>query len=403
MTTIKQLMNRERIRQNESIDLIPSENIASPGVRAAMSSAFINKYAEGYPRKRYYPGNDVADDLEERVQELALKTFKAPSSLWRVNVQPYSGSPANAAVYTGLLEFGDTILGLSLTHGGHLTHGHRVSFSGRAYRAVHYGVGIDGRIDYDQVLKLAKAHKPKIIISGATAYPRIINFRRMGQIAKHVDALHLADISHISGLIAAGEHPTPFPYADIVMTTMQKTLRGPRAGILFSRPHLSGKIDKAVFPGFQGGPHLHTIAAIGVALEEAQKSAFATYQRQIITNAHALAESLAEHGFALLSGGTDNHLMLTDVRIFGLSGKEAEQRLEAAHILANRNTIPEDPSPFNPSGLRIGTPSVTSRRMKTPEMRKIGKWIAQLLREGRGANEVKKEVKALCAKFPITW
>lgn len=401
MPTIKTLIQKEKKRQNETIDLIASENIASRGVRDAMGSPFINKYAEGYPGKRYYPGNTVADELETYVQDLALKTFKAPKSMWRVNVQPYSGSPANAAIYTGLLNFGDTIMGLSLTHGGHLTHGHRVSFSGRAYRAVHYGVGVDGHIDYDELLHEAKQHKPKLIISGATAYPRKINFKRIGQIAKHVGALHLADISHISGLIAAGEHPSPFAYADVVMTTMQKTLRGPRAGLIFARPELMEKIDKAVFPGLQGGPHLHTIAATGVALEEAQKKTFQRYQAQIVKNAQALADSLARGGFALLSGGTDNHLILTDVRLLGLSGKEAEKRLEAANIIANRNTIPEDPSPFNPSGLRLGTPSVTSRGMKVPQMRSIGKWMRELLAENRPAKEVRPEVLALCKKFPL--
>ena len=399
--TITQLIKKEEKRQGETIDLIPSENIASAKVRSAMSSVFMNKYAEGYPGKRYYPGNSVADDLERTVQDLACETFELKKGTWRVNVQPYSGSPANAAIYLGLLDFNDTILGLSLTHGGHLPHGHRVSFSGRAFRAVHYGVGINGRIDYDDIEKLAKTHKPKIIISGATAYPRIIDFARIGKIARAVGAVHLADISHIAGLVAAHVHPSPFAHADIVMTTMQKTLRGPRAGIIFSRAEYADKIDKAVFPGFQGGPHLHTIAAIGVAFEEAAKPSFAQYQRRIIKNAKALSATLAERGFALLSGGTDNHLLLTDVRVLGLAGKEAEKRLEAVGILANRNTIPEDPSPFNPSGIRMGTPSVTSRGMGVREMNKIGSWIADALLNTEKAATIRKDVKALCQRFPI--
>lgn len=401
MPTIKELIKKEYRRQSESIDLIPSENIASTNVREALSSHFVNKYAEGYPRKRYYPGNQIVDTLEERVRELALAAFQAPASMWRANVQPHSGSVANAAIYLGLLEFGDTIMGLSLTHGGHLTHGHRVTYSGRAYRAVHYQLGVDGLLDYDNLEKLARQHKPKMIISGASAYPRKINFRRIAEIAKSVGALHLADISHISGLIAAGVHPSPFPYADVVMTTMQKTLRGPRAGIIFSRIELADRIDRAVFPGLQGGPHIHTMAAVGVALEEVQKKTFVTYQKNVLKNADALAIALAGRGFALLSGGTDNHLLLTDVRVHGFSGKEAERMLEAANILANRNTVPEDPSPFNPSGLRMGTPSVTTRGMKVREMNMIAHWIADVLSGAREATQVRREVLALCKKFPI--
>ena len=401
MTTVKHLIAKEAKRQNETLDLIPSENIASPAVRSALSSLFVNKYAEGYPGKRYYPGNAIADELETYVQDLVRKVFDLKDAAWRVNVQPYSGSPANAAIYLGLLDWKDTILGMSLTHGGHLTHGHRVTFSGRAYRAVHYGVGVDGRIDYDQVEKMAKQHKPKMLISGASAYPREIHFTRMGAIAKSVGALHLADVSHIAGLIAAGLHQSPFGHADIIMMTTQKTLRGPRGAIIISRAELSDQIDKAVFPGFQGGPHLHTIAGIGVALEEAQKPVFRKYQAQVVKNANALAETLARAGFALLSGGTDNHLMLADMRVLGLDGKGAEGMLERVGIIANRNTVPEDPSPFKPSGIRIGTPSVTSRGMGVREMRQIGKLIAATLIEKKPTREVHEAVQALCAKFPI--
>ena len=398
---MKHLIAKEAKRQNETLDLIPSENIASPAVRSALSSLFVNKYAEGYPGKRYYPGNAIADELETYVQDLVRKVFDLKDAAWRVNVQPYSGSPANAAIYLGLLDWKDTILGMSLTHGGHLTHGHRVTFSGRAYRAVHYGVGVDGRIDYDQVEKMAKQHKPKMLISGASAYPREIHFTRMGAIAKSVGALHLADVSHIAGLIAAGLHQSPFGHADIIMMTTQKTLRGPRGAIIISRAELSDQIDKAVFPGFQGGPHLHTIAGIGVALEEAQKPVFRKYQAQVVKNANALAETLARAGFALLSGGTDNHLMLADMRVLGLDGKGAEGMLERVGIIANRNTVPEDPSPFKPSGIRIGTPSVTSRGMGVREMRQIGKLIAATLIEKKPTREVHEAVQALCAKFPI--
>jgi glycine hydroxymethyltransferase len=401
MPTIKQLIAKETKRQNETLDLIPSENIASPAVRDALSSLFVNKYAEGYPGKRYYPGNAVADEMELYVQDLVRKVFKLKESVWRVNVQPYSGSPANAAIYLGLLDWNDTILGMSLTHGGHLTHGHRVTFSGRAFRAVHYGVGVNGRIDYDQVAKLAKQHKPKMLISGASAYPREIDFSRMGAIAKSVGAMHFADVSHIAGLIAAGVHKSPFGHADIVMMTTQKTLRGPRGAIIISRADYNDVLEKAVFPGFQGGPHLHTIAGIGVTLEEAQKSDFVRYQEKVVKNAKVLAETLAKRGFALLSGGTDNHLMLADMRVLGLGGNEAEKLLEQVGIIANRNTVPEDPAPFKPSGIRMGTPSVTSRGMGAREMQKIGRLIAEVLVERKRPAEVRAEVKALCAKFPI--
>lgn len=403
---IRDLIKKEERRQQETIDLIPSENLVSPGVRKALGSVFTNKYAEGYPGRRYYPGNAIADDLERTVQDLAFRLFRLSKESWRVNVQPYSGSPANAAVYFGLLEFRDPILGLSLTHGGHLTHGHRVTFSGRGYEAVHYGVDARGFLDYAQIARLARRHRVKLIISGATAYPRKIDFLRIGAIARKVGAYHLADISHVAGLVAAGLHPSPFgvkgkrPAADIVMTTTHKTLRGPRAAILFSHEAVSDRIDRAVFPGLQGGPHLNTIAAIGVALEEALKPSFRLYQRRIIRNAAVLASALRQYGFSLLSGGTENHLMLIDARPLGLDGGTAERTLERAGILANRNTVPDDPAPFRPSGLRLGTPSVTSRGMDAAEMRTIARWVRELLVDGRSPSLVRREVRRLCRRFP---
>jgi glycine hydroxymethyltransferase len=398
---IRDLMKKEEKQQEETIDLIPSENIISRAVRNALGSVFVNKYAEGYPERRYYPGNAVVDDLERSVQDLARKVFRLNATRWHVNVQPYSGSPANVAIYMGLCGFGDAILGLSLTHGGHLTHGHEVSFSGRAYRAFHYGVGRDGRIDYEGLAKLARQHRPKVVISGATAYPRTIDFRRIGTIAHRVKAYHLADISHIAGLVAAGLHPSPFPYADVVMTTTHKTLRGPRGAMIFARPKLAEAIDRAVFPGLQGGPHLHTIAAIGVALEEALRPSFRRYAAAVVRNARALAEALEDEGFTLLTGGTDTHLLVIDLRPLRIGGREAERRLEEAGIIANRNTIPGDTSAFSPSGIRMGTPSVTSRGMGVGEMRQIARWVRELLLDERPSAAVYREVRRLCKKFPI--
>jgi len=399
---IAALLESERKKQEETITLIPSENIISEATRMAQASFFSNKYAEGYPGKRYYPGNENSDKLERLVQELALKSFKLSPKKWKVNVQPYSGSPANLEVYSALLSLGDTIMGLGLSEGGHLTHGHKVNFSGKAYKAVRYTLDTKtGFIDYNNLAKLARANKPKIIVSGATAYSRKIDFKRIGEIAKRFGAYHMADISHIAGLIVAGLHPSPFPWADVVTTTTHKTLRGPRAAMIFSRIHLSDTIDKAVFPGMQGGPHLNTIAAIGVALTEANKQSFRVYQKNIISNAKILAEELKRYGYNIVAGGTDNHLMLLDLKNKHISGIEAEKILERAGIIANRNTVPGDVSAFNPLGIRLGTPAVTTRGMKGREMKQIAKWIIELIDLKVSPVIINKEVKLLTKRFPI--
>jgi len=321
---------------------------------------------------------------------------------WHVNVQPYSGSPANSAVYLGLLNFGDTIMGLALSHGGHLTHGHPVNFSGKAYKVVRYGVDErNGWLNYDELERLAKKTKPKIIVSGATAYPRMIQFSRIGRIAKKVKALHLADISHIAGLVVARQHPSPFAHADIVTTTTHKTLRGPRAAIIFCKKPFADAIDKAVFPGLQGGPHLNAIASIAAAFEEAMRPSFRAYQKRVVANARVLSEALRAQGLTLISGGTDNHLLLVNLAASGIDASEAEKRLEQAGIIANRNTVPGDPSPFRPSGLRMGTPSATSRGMGEREMRLIAALIVQILQDRKNVKHVRGEVLALCKKFPL--
>lgn len=378
---IKDLIKKELARQNRVINLIPSENYPSKDVLTALGSQLTSKYAEGYPGKRYYPGNEINDQIELETQNLARKVFGLSKS-WAVNVQPYSGSPANIAVYSALLKPGDALMGMKLSHGGHLTHGHKVNFSGMFYRSVQYGVDEKtGMIDYDKVSKLAKKYKPKIIISGATAYPRKIDFKKFGQIAKSVGAYHLADISHIAGLVAAKLHQSPFPYANIVTTTTHKTLRGPRGAVIFSKNQEIGeKINKAVFPGFQGGPHLNTIAAMGVCFEEALRPSFKNYIKQVVKNAKVLAEELKKHGFKLVSGGTDNHLILIDLRNKNISGMEAQRRLEKFGIIANRNTVPGDQSPFNPSGLRLGTPAVTTQGMKEKDMVRIAEKISEILK-----------------------
>lgn len=379
MSKIKTLIDRERKRQQKTITLIASENYVSTNVLEALGSPLTNKYSEGYPGRRYYPGNEVYDDIELAVQDLARKLFKLNKN-WHVNVQPYSGSPANLAVYTALLNPGDILMGLDLSHGGHLTHGHKVSITGKLYESVQYKVDEKtGRLDYDEILKLAKKHKPKIIVSGTTAYPRKIDFKKFGEIAKKVGAYHMVDISHIAGLVAVGLHASPFQHADVVTTTTHKTLRGPRAGIIFCKKELADKIDKAVFPGLQGGPHNNVIAAMGIAFEEALKPSFKTYQKQVIKNAKALAEELKNRGYKLATGGTDNHLILVDFKNKKISGSEAEERLEAAGILANRNTIPGDKSPFRPSGLRLGTPAVTTLGMKEKEIKDLAKVIDAIL------------------------
>ena len=377
---IKDLIKKELDRQKKVINLIPSENYPSKDVLAALGSQLTSKYAEGYPGRRYYPGNEINDQIEMETQNLARKVFGL-NKKWQVNVQPYSGTPANIAVYLALLKPGDVLMGMRLNEGGHLSHGHKVNFSGMFYKAIQYGLNKDGFIDYEEVEKLAKKHKPKIIVSGATAYAREIDFKKFGQIAKSVGAYHLADISHIAGLVAAKIHQSPFPYANVITTTTHKTLRGPRGAVIFSKnKEIGEKINRAVFPGIQGGPHMNTIAAMGIAFEEALKPGFKNYIKQVVKNAQVLARELKKHGFNLVSGGTGNHLILIDLKNKSISGIEAQNRLEKAGMIANRNTVPGDKSPFKPSGLRLGTPAMTIRGMKEKDMIKIAEKIANILK-----------------------
>lgn len=377
---IKDLIKKEINRQKRVINLIPSENYPSKDVLAALGSQLTSKYAEGYPGKRYYPGNEINDQIELETQNLARNVFGLSKS-WGVNVQPYSGTPANIAVYLAILKPGDTLMGMRLNEGGHLSHGHKVNFSGMFYKVIQYGLNKDGFIDYEEIEKLAKKHRPKIIVSGTTAYTRKIDFKKFGQIAKSVGAYHLVDISHIAGLVAAKFHQSPFLYADVITTTTHKTLRGPRGAVIFSKnKEIGEKIDRLVFPGIQGGPHLNTIAAVGVCFEEALKLDFKNYIKQVIKNAQVLAREIKKHGFNLVSGGTDNHIVLIDLKNKNISGREAQDRLEKAGIIANRNTIPGDKSPFNPSGLRLGTPAQTTRGAKEKDMVRIAKKIADILK-----------------------
>lgn len=391
---IHNLIKAEERRQLETINLIPSENYPSKAVLEATGSILTAKYSEGYPGRRYYAGNEIYDQIELLAQKRAKEIFKTGES-YHVNVQPYSGTPANLAVYLGLLNFGNPIMGMNLSCGGHLSHGHKVSFSGRAYKVIQYGVSqATGKINYGEVRKLAKKHKPKLIISGFTAYPRKINFRKFHQIAKEVGAISMADISHIAGLIVTGLHPSPFPFTDIVTTTTHKTLRGPRGAIIICKNKFAKVIDKAVFPGIQGGPHNNIIVAKLVCFEEAKKPAFKKYQEQIVKNAKVLAQELKNYGFNLISGGTDNHLMLVDLRNKGITGKEAEERLEKAGIIVNRNTIPNDPrKPFDPSGIRLGTPAVTTKGMREKEMKKIAFWINEIISDSKSISKIREEVR----------
>ncbi len=391
---------RELCRQRQNIELIASENIVSKAVLLAAGSVLTNKYAEGYPGKRYYGGCMYVDEVEELARERAKKLFGAEHA----NVQPHSGANANLAVFFALLQPGDTVLSMSLAHGGHLSHGSPVNISGKYFNIVPYGVdGTTGRIDYDEVLRLAKEHKPKLILAGASAYPRAIDFAKFREIADEVGAYLMVDMAHIAGLVAAGLHQNPVPYADVVTTTTHKTLRGPRGGMILCREEYAKQIDKAIFPGTQGGPLMHIIAAKAVAFGEALTPAFAEYQKNIVSNAAALANALTARGFSLVSGGTDNHLMLLDLRGTGLTGKELEVRLDEVHITANKNTVPNDPeSPFVTSGLRIGPPAVTTRGFGTAEMEQIAGFIDDTVRrfdETRG--RVLDEVSALCEKYPI--
>ncbi len=370
---IYRLIKLEETYQVESVRLIPSENYVSKAVLEATGSVLANKYSEGYAGRRYYEGQRYIDQIETLVTERAKSLFGAEHA----NVQPYSGSPANLAVYFALLKPGEGLMGLALPHGGHLTHGWSVSISGNFWRPIHYTVDREShRIDYDAVRQLARTERPKMIVTGATAYPRQFDFKVFGEIAREVGAYLLADISHIAGLVVAGEHPDPVPYADVVMTTTHKTLRGPRGAMLLCRKELAQQIDKAVFPGLQGGPHNHTTAAIGVALKEAATPAFKEYGRQIVRNARALAEELLARGFQLVSGGTDNHLIVVDLTNKKVIGKKAAQALDRAGIVCNYNTVPFDSrKPFSPSGIRLGTPAVTSRGMREAEMKQVGAWL----------------------------
>ncbi|MCD6130589.1 MAG: serine hydroxymethyltransferase [Candidatus Hydrothermae bacterium] len=393
---------KELRREREGLELIASENFTSDAVMEAMGNVMTNKYAEGYPGARYYGGCEYVDIAERLAIERAKKLFGAEHA----NVQPHSGVQANMAVYFATLKPGDTILSMKLSHGGHLSHGHKVSFSGKIYNVVHYTVNKETeRLDFDLIRELAKEHKPNIIVAGYSAYPRIIEWDKFKEIADEVGAYFMADIAHIAGLVAAGVHPSPIPYADFVTTTTHKTLRGPRGGIIMCKEEHAKKLDKAVFPGAQGGPLMHVIAAKAVALKEALTEEFREYQRQIVKNAKALAETLMEEGLRLVTGGTDNHLMLVDLRPFNLTGDVAEKALEKAGITVNKNTIPFDPQkPTVTSGIRIGTPAVTTRGMKEEEMKRIGKLIARVLRspdDEKVLNQVKGEVEDLAEAFPL--
>jgi len=386
-------------RQQRNIELIASENFTSPAVMAAQGSVLTNKYAEGYPGRRYYGGCQCVDVAEELARQRACRLFGAEHA----NVQPHSGAQANYAVYAALCQPGDTVLGMDLSNGGHLTHGSPVNFSGRNYHMVFYGVGEDGRIDYDRVREIARREKPRMIIAGASAYPRIIDFGTFADIAHEVGAYLFVDMAHIAGLVAAGLHPSPVPYADVVTTTTHKTLRGPRGGMILCKEEYAKKIDSAIFPGSQGGPLEHVIAAKAVALGEALTPEFRLYQQQIVSNAQALAKGLLSRGLDLVSGGTDNHLMLLDLRRQGLTGKELERRLDEVHITANKNTVPNDPQkPTVTSGVRLGTPAVTTRGFREGEMEEIARLIALAVTDF-DANEasIRAAVAELTGRFPL--
>ena len=388
-------------RQNSHIELIASENWVSPAVMSAMGSVLTNKYAEGYPAHRYYGGCSCVDVVEELARERAKELFGCEY----VNVQPHSGAQANMAVQFAILQPGDTVMGMNLDHGGHLTHGSPANFSGTYFNIVPYGVNDDGVIDYDNVMAIAKECKPKMIIAGASAYARTIDFKKFREIADEVGAILMVDMAHIAGLVAAGVHPSPIPYADVVTTTTHKTLRGPRGGMILSSQEMADKykFNKAVFPGIQGGPLMHVIAAKAVCFKEALQPEFKEYQQQVAKNAQALAKGLMDRGIKIVSGGTDNHLMLVDLTPFELTGKEVEKLLDDAHITANKNTIPNDPkSPFVTSGIRLGTPAATSRGLKEDDFDKVAEAIAMLIKEGEGAvTKAQAIVKELTDKYPL--
>jgi len=395
-------IDHEARRQHEGLELIASENFVSEAVLEAMGSVFTNKYAEGYPGKRYYGGCEYADVVENLARDRAKQLFGAEHA----NVQPHSGSSANMEAYAAVLQPGDTIIGLNLAHGGHLTHGHHLNFSGKTYRVVPYGVTKETEtIDYDDLEKLAEKERPKLIIGGGSAYPRIIDFARMRQIADKVGALYLVHMAHFAGLVAGGVHPSPVPHAHIVTTTTHKTLRGPRAGMILSKQEFAAAIDKVVFPGMQGGPLVHIIAAKAVSFLEAMQPEFREYARQIVANAKVLADTLAAEGFRIISGGTDTHLMLVDVFSQGILGSEAEKALGEAAITVNKNAIPFDVNPpMKPSGIRIGTPALTTRGMKEEEMKQVGRWISEALHhrtESAVLGKIRKQVLGLAEAFPL--
>lgn len=431
MTKVQELIKKEGIRQRDTLMMIPSENYASKAVREAVGSVLMNKYSEGYPHKRYYQGNAVADEVEILAEELAKKLFRVPF----VNVQPYSGSPANSAILFAVLNPGDKIMGLKLSSGGHLTHGHPdITFSGRYFKSVQFGTKNDGIIDYDEVARLAKSEKPKLMMIGTTAYPKIFDWKRLREIADLINAWLVTDVSHVSGMILAGSYPSPVPFADVVMTTTHKTLRGPRGAMILvtgrgikKDPDLANKIDRAVFPGLQGGPHDNQVAGLAQALFEASTPAFKKYGEQIVKNAKALAEELKNSGLTLVTGGTESHLIVIDLRPNNLSGKVVAEALEVAGIVVNRNSVPNDPAPpFIPSGIRLGTPGLTTRGMKEKEMKQVAKWILSVidhvkdekisedkvkriefmkvfrarLTKDKFLRKIAGEVKSLCKKFP---
>jgi len=392
----------EERRQLGTLELIASENFVSPAILEAQGSVFTNKYAEGLPRKRYYGGCEYVDIAEELAIERVKKLFGADHA----NVQPHSGASANLAAYLACSQPGDVLMGMSLAHGGHLTHGHPVSITGRLWKAVQYGVRPeDGRIDYDAVAAMAREHRPRLLVAGASAYPRLFDFPRLAEIAREVEAVLVVDMAHVAGLIAAGLHPSPVPHADFVTSTTHKTLRGPRGGFVLCKSAWAEKLDKSVFPGLQGGPLMHVIAAKAVCFGEALDDSFVGYQKRVVANARVLAETLLLHGFELVSGGTDNHLLLVDLRKRGLTGKVAEEALHRARITVNKNAVPNDPQkPWVTSGIRIGTPALTTRGMGEEEMRRIGGWIARVLERPddlENGRAVEREVSELAAAFPL--
>jgi glycine hydroxymethyltransferase len=399
---IADLLRDEARRQATGLELIPSENLVSEAVLEAMGSIFTNKYAEGYPGRRYYGGCEYADKVEQLAIDRAKELFGAEHA----NVQAHSGTSANVAVYMSALQPGDTVLGMNLAHGGHLTHGHPLNFSGRMYKFVPYGVKKeDERIDYEALEKLAQEHKPKMIVAGASAYARIIDFERIGKIARAVGALFFVDMAHIAGLVAAGIHPSPVPHADFVSTTTHKTLRGPRGGLVLCKASFAKELDKLTFPGTQGGPLVHTIAAKAVCLKEAMEPSFKEYQKQVALNAKAMAAAIAKRGFRIVTGGTDNHLFLVEVHSRGITGTDAEKALDRAGITVNKNSIPFDPlPPMKGGGIRLGSPSVTTRGLREPEMQEVGDWVAEVLEHMGDATveqRVRKQVAELAGRFPI--